>query len=225
MGTFTTGIHFDGTASEEYTGNSTSLYDFSNTNEDFTAACWFYLDNTTGEQGIVACAANGWIMRAESATLNWTKAGSDDIDGNAGDTMTITSGTWYFAAISGEDGGTLGSSTWLIETDGTYRKRTDSSNSGIGAATQPITMGVDGSRNNEIEGIVTYVQVWDRRLTDNEVRQAAWHPGSVVNGLLGYWPLLGRSSEPDMSGNDGSATLSGSPPVESNISPPVKPTF
>lgn len=71
-----------------------------------------------------------------------------------------------------------------------------------------------------LNGRMAYAQLWNRELTVDESEQALWRPGSVPNGLVGYWPLWGvNSPELDLSGNGLTGTVTGA--AESTDGPPA----
>lgn len=82
-----------------------------------------------------------------------------------------------------------------------------------------------GSNNGTIrtfDGNISHIQIWNRVISPQEVRQSMYAPGSVRNGLRRYWPLYGTSGpEPDMAGLIGplsngvvtGAVLASGPPI------------
>lgn len=77
-------------------------------------------------------------------------------------------------------------------------------------------------------GRIAHAQAWNRGITDDEMQQARWFPGSIPDGLLVYHPLWGlNTTEPDLSGNGNSGTATSTtesfsgPPVSIGLSFPV----
>ena len=72
------------------------------------------------------------------------------------------------------------------------------------------------------DGLISDVHLHTRRLSASEREEVRWKPGSVTNGLIGYWPLREPGTNPqiaDLSGNGNHGTNSGS--SESFSGPPV----
>jgi hypothetical protein len=69
-------------------------------------------------------------------------------------------------------------------------------------------------------GKIAHAQVWNRKLSNAEIKQAHECPGSVLNGLVAYWPLFGSDTpELDLSGNGNTGAVTGA--TESTDGPPI----
>lgn len=82
----------------------------------------------------------------------------------------------------------------------------------------------------KIDGLMAYVGYWGRALTQAEVQQEMFNPGSVGGAnWRGDWPLHGLSPETDRSGSGNDLTVSGAtisqdtPPINKLWVPPPPP--
>ena len=73
------------------------------------------------------------------------------------------------------------------------------------------------------DGILAYVQVWNRLLSQNEIIQAMNLPGSVRGSLVFFMPLWGAPIEGDYSGNKNNGILTGT--TISSLNPPISSVF
>lgn len=64
----------------------------------------------------------------------------------------------------------------------------------------------DSTPTNLLTGTAAFVQVWNRRLFEEEFRQAMMYPGSVQNGLVLFWPFFVESPTIDFSRAKNDAT-------------------
>ena len=73
---------------------------------------------------------------------------------------------------------------------------------------------------DHFNGKAAYVHIYNRGITQVEVTQLMYRPGSVTSGLVAYLPLWGvHSPEIDLSGTGNSGTVNGA--TESTDGPPV----
>src|SRR5205823_2653903 len=92
---------------------------------------------------------------------------------------------------------------------------------GVGAI--PATLGNGGNFNIGRDpylalhslGSIADVQVYNRALNATEVGQIQAAPVSVTSGLVGFWPLMGGSTEADRSGQGNTGTLVNGPIISS----------
>lgn len=228
---------FDGT--NDYIAVSADRIDTSNTG---TVAFWFnipafvngdcffgYGDSDT------AGGAAGSIFKIElrnhatcgsSARVGFIYQPNDDgtgVDAFTG-VSTISTNTWYFYTLSSSG------STWKIYVNGVSETPCfwQGTNTGqwwddlIPNGTDGTDIGAvffEGTRTAFMNANIAYVQVYNRQLTDDEVKQIMHYPGSV-NGLVGYWPVWGVTSpEPDLSGLGNTGTVTEA--AESTNGPPI----
>lgn len=115
--------------------------------------------------------------------------------------------TWTHAAVAYTTGGTA---TF-------YRNGVAWGSDGADLADDPVAntddvlIGArDTDKNREFDGEIAHVQLFNTNLTQNEIMTLMNHPGAVSRGLVGWWPLLGTSTEPDWSTNgNNSSSISG----------------
>ena len=69
------------------------------------------------------------------------------------------------------------------------------------------------------DGLMAYVHLYDREITQAEVRQIMHCPGSVASGLIGYWPNTDSTTQYDQSVNSNDGTNSGT--AASTDGPPI----
>lgn len=105
-------------------------------------------------------------------------------------------------------------------TECTYSLQT----SGVGAITDnsgiPVRIGNLRAENAAINGMIAHVQAFNKVLSARQIAQASLYPGSVLDGLVAYWPLWGESNlEPDLSGNRYHGTVIGA--VKGFSDPPI----
>ena len=61
-------------------------------------------------------------------------------------------------------------------------------------------------------GEMKYLQIFNRQLSQTEMEIALLSPGSITNGLIGYWKIDGQlTSEPDLSTTGADFTVNGTP--------------
>lgn len=72
-----------------------------------------------------------------------------------------------------------------------------------------------------LDGRVAHLHVYERTLSQAEIREIMWHPGRITDSLTLYTPLWGLASpETDLSGRGNTATIVGTV-TESFLGPPV----
>ncbi|MHC4843954.1 MAG: LamG-like jellyroll fold domain-containing protein [Planctomycetota bacterium] len=149
---------------------------------------------------------------------------------------TITTGTWYHI-VALYDGTTDvdGYSRLSLYMDGTEQTKhaslgTDSWNAGddMNDSTSQLSVGNGADSDtvcgygSRLDGLLAYPAIYDRVLTAAEINQLMHCPGSVTDGLVGYWPLTDSSTQYDQSPNSNNGTNSGTtastngPPISAN---------
>lgn len=93
--------------------------------------------------------------------------------------------------------------------EATYSTQANGAGSAVSDASIALYIGNRDNVDLTFDGRISYVQIWNRVLNINEITQATTFPGSVSNGLVGFWPLTGDSPETDLSGNGNTGTVTG----------------
>ena len=174
---------------------------------------------------------DGWTWSADQNASNLRIAfevafSTSGMFWRAIDDITEADGLWQFLALS-YDGdlttnnpnfyrGTEAANVVLLTTDsgtdptGTYD--TD-------GAFNLMIGNRETTQDRAFDGRMAWAQVWHKTLTLAELRQAQWHPCTVVDNLVRCVPLWdGASPEQDIM-NDGDCTIGGASAV--NQGPPV----
>jgi len=87
-----------------------------------------------------------------------------------------------------------------------------------------LKIGSSHSNTNYSNINMAYLQMWKRVLSVGEIKQSMHFPGSIRNGLVGFWPFWGSSSpEPDLSGNGNNGTVAGA--IKGTTEPPINGIF
>lgn len=154
---------------------------------------------------------SGWAFQYTSTVLAFI-VGYDVTDLNT--QVSVTSGLklnqWHPYAVTWD--GTVTSSTGVhiykdlvdlphsSDTNGDTTRDTD--------AAQNLLLGQNGGGTaRNMMGYLSQVQLFNRVLSDDEIRQVTYYPGSIKNGLVGYWPLrdgetiVNTRTVEDVSGN------------------------
>lgn len=138
---------------------------------------------------------------------------------------SFSTGTWYHLAWSYSSGSMLSGSTGYI--DGVSKTLSDvfkgnETPAAIDTSTSPFRLGDRGNASDFMDGKVAYFHAYNTVLTQDEILEVMYKPGSVTNGLQAYFPLVGSSSEfiNDISGNGWDGTNNGA--TESFEGPPVQ---
>lgn len=136
--------------------------------------------------------ANAFVS---DGTTQQNAAGTTDLDG-----------TWYFTCF-----------TWNSSTDNLYVYVNGSVEGSdlIGTVgsltnTRNFRVGVSGATGLPLNGLAAYVQFWDSETIGiNLQTDAMWQPGIMLgaDNLVGFWPVWGDSSEPDLSVNSNTGTV------------------
>jgi len=126
-------------------------------------------------------------------------------------------GTWYFVA------GTYDGTTHRLFINAVQENSqvmTPTSNNLDAGVWVGRYSGAGALWNGDIAHASIYKNV---SLTSSQLKQIMYFPGSITNGLVGYWPLLGGSPEPDYSGNKNNGTVTGATVSADN--PPINGMF
>lgn len=195
-------------------------------NSPVTCAAWILPDNTgEGGSGVifirgVSIVSPGLIFRSIN-TIRFRVQGTTDLIRASSDSE-ITMGIWQHVAFTW-DGSTTAANVHIYV-------------NGVETGYQTTTNGATPTNNStenfrvgnllaahSFDGLMSYVHGYNRVLSIGEISQIMFYPGSITNGLLGFWPLWGSSPEPDYSGNKNDGTVTGA--IFSANSPPINGIF
>lgn len=128
---------------------------------------------------------------------------------------SISDGTWYFVAITFDGGSGSGTPRVYSGTDPSDFAL-DNSGSSVdfpaGTTDTEISIGAYWSSDlsNGYDGQLAHAHMYNRALSLEELKQIMAVPGSIQNGLEGYYPMFTTSPLVDLSGNGNDATQTGS---------------
>ena len=209
---------YDGTGDYLDTGDA-STYNF--TTADFTVVAWGYPDIITSWQTIMsndeAGSVNGWGARTSSSgngNMHLTKPSV----GGANSSITTGTGAWKGLGYIVDNGTDV--EFVHVTTTGTLTTDTVATANNCNSSTANARIGTEDA--NDFNGAINHVQVFSRLLTNTEVQNAIWAPGSITNGLVGYWPGYGQlSPEPDISTTGSDATVTGTGGIRNEACPAI----
>lgn len=142
----------------------------------------------------------GFYHDFTTSSVSWTEL-SDN---------TITQDIWYFYAVTYNSSSS--SNDPIIYRNGVAVSLIDVSPSGTQNhnTSSELCFGAAQQGSNYLTGNLAHIQLFNRVLSPEEIKQIMRFPGSIVNGRTGYWPLFGSASpEPDYSGNGNHGTVTG----------------
>lgn len=226
-------LFFNG-ASRDFDGvgdiiNCGSAFTFLDALTPKTMIAWIYPE-TLGESS--AGRIGNWVNSAATAGGTWrldNTGGNCMVFQHVGTTTllrrssagTITLNKWTAVAMTWDGSTTAANVHLYIDLiEPSYQTTTNGVSLGVDGTTDFI-IGNITSGIRTFNGNIAYVQIFDVVLTNSEIRQATYIPGSITRGLVGYWPLWGTASpEQDLSGNGNTGTLTGT--TENFNGPPVQ---
>lgn len=206
-----------------------------------TIAAWVNMDDATRfrifSKYDSSTPANGWeywLTVAGDDKLSYSiydengdcSTAQDSIGRQYSTALTAQEGVWLFIA-STWDGGTTTASIDLY-VDGSVVDDADFNVSGTFTGVENCATDASmfaflaPSSSNEGDGRMAYVHLYDRDLGVAEINQIMHCPGSIADGLVGYWPLTDSSTQYDLSPNSNNGTNSGTaastdgPPITAN---------
>lgn len=106
----------------------------------------------------------------------------------------------------------MGSLTLAAAEPSSYATQTAGSGTNT-ASSSPIVFGNGGVTTREFKGDIAWVGVWNRVLTQNEVRDQQWHP-HVTSGCVLFSYYNGFATEPDWSGQASNGSPTGTTVVK-----------
>jgi Concanavalin A-like lectin/glucanases superfamily len=202
---------FNGTSDFIDVGNSSVLNPAS-----ITVSCWVFWNGTYQDPG-----AEQWFVGRDDNVLGRAfalglVASSPhlivQINGAAnfgGTTNSLPASSWAHIAFTGSSA--AGYNTFLNGTAGT----SGGSGTTMNSTTGDVTIGKRTYSGNEgfVSGNIADIAIWNTILTGTQISnlasgQRANTIGANAN-LVGYWPIVGQSPEPDKSGNSNNGVLTG----------------
>lgn len=191
-----------------------------NVTKALTVACWFKL-NALNQAALV----EKWVLNLENKVLFLRDVGGNKkLSGylaasaaEANGATTLTTGIWYHGAMI-YNGATIKVYLNGAE-DGTTNFTADADDS-----TGSILFGKSLQGLNFLNGWLAHVHWYSVAFTPSQLTQIMRFPGSIRNGLVGYWPLWGGSPEGDYSGNNNSGSVNAGTAVSSD-NPPINGIF
>jgi hypothetical protein len=85
---------------------------------------------------------------------------------------------------------------------------------------RPLTMGSIEGGTLTFDGLIAYPHMYDRELTQPEIKEIMHKPGSIRDGLVGFWPFTDDgSTQRNLSGIGNTGSVTGA--TSSDESPPI----
>lgn len=145
-----------------------------------------------------------------SSTPNWRV---DDV---------LTTANWYYVGVTYSDSSTSNDPTFWVNgvSQGSGTETNAPSGSAVSDATDTLYFGNSNGQDRAFDGRLCCLQMWTRVLSENEIIESMFKPGSIRVGLAGYWPCIGADSPArDLSGNGNNATVVAQ---TSTLGPPIR---
>ena len=178
-----------------------------------TCAAWFYTTANAFQGLITKPAGVSWSAPYADYALDIISAGTTNVRGFITDSHQVIGSTiislnaWHHAAF------TYDHNIMLVYLDGVQDGTLTPGALTIGTGGQPLWLGSNISVTSPLTGRIADAAVWNTALVASEISSLSKGTRALnirSGSLVGYWPLDGLSSpEPDLSGNKGNATLSG----------------
>jgi hypothetical protein len=191
--------------------------------------CWMYAEGT-GEAGL------GCPIRRQGTqvvTLNYQASGSRlamvvtrTTSNMSRHTNAFTTGAWHHIFTTWDGGLTDRTTSIKIYKNGVEVSYTADGGNGSGthnSSDGELLMGNNQAATITFDGFLAHGHFYNRVLSATEIGQVMRFPGSVVKGLIVYWPINSVSPEPDYSGRGHPGTVSGT--TTSPFSPPINNLF
>lgn len=189
-------------------------------NVSYTWAAWVNFDVLSGT--IVALSNNNSNQYLLSTISTKARLRINTLDGAiaADSTTDLTINKWWFMLstynhTTGHGTINLGDGTSPVTEEGT-----DTDTSALdNASSANHRIGVRNASGNPLDGKIAHVQIWERVLTEAEMREVQYKPGSVTASLVAYLPLAGPNYLTDYTGLT-SPSVTGTA-SDDNSGPPV----
>lgn len=188
---------------------------------------WIYV-NTTGENsagrvfnktdGSSSSPEAGWALSVRNGTtasdidLQFLREWSGSIGAwQINDVLFFDE--WNYIGVTYSDSSTANNPTFWVNgvNLGSGTEQNSPSGSAVSDATYTLHLGNSNNNDRTFDGLQSYYQMWNRVLSESEIIESMYKPGSIRNNLVGFWPVLGVDSpERDLSGNGNTASPSNS---------------
>ena len=135
---------------------------------------------------------------------------------------TISTDTWTYIWLTynSSSPGTA-PNIWINGSSSTVTTTSTGFGSPSSEALFNLNIGNDGGGSRTVDGYMAHVQLFNSTLTEAQMMEATYKPGSITTAFGGYWPLLESSSSAiDLSGNANTGTISNGALI--NDGPPVR---
>lgn len=116
---------------------------------------------------------------------------------------SLTNGKWQFICITEPNSFTATNCHIYVDNvEVAYSSQSSGSGASVSDAAGSYYWGNTSDNSKDYNGKLAYCQTFNRVLTMAEMKQIRLFPGSIRNGLKGFWPFVHEgSSQPDLSGN------------------------
>jgi hypothetical protein len=177
----------------------------------FTIAAWVNMDDASKFRFLSKRETTGfhkeWLFTTDSSDrlyCAWLDQNASCTTGASGDerryntAITAQEGNWIFVACTW-DGGFSAATAIDIFLDGVQVDDTTVNDTGTtapldcdaGVTMYTLDVAPDGT---EGDGQMAYVHLYNRDLSLAELETIRWCPGTIVNGLVGFWPLINEGT-------------------------------
>ena len=160
-----------------------SFTDGSGTDRPFTAACWVYLDSTTGTRALIGKedydSTNGseWGLFVTSGKVQGKILAASGNTGKirTGNTTTLSSATWYHVAMTYSGSETLSGIKLYVNgaEEAAYTASLDTTMNGMANTSAKLYLGINsgtmGTNFNDLDGKLAGVLLFNRELTAAEI--------------------------------------------------------
>lgn len=193
-------------------GSDTVLDDLGNA--DFTACAWVKPSDNSTLIPVFGCGSStrGWQL-----WVRWDGAFTGNVQALYRFTTTspsqrsnesLTADTWAFICARFDISTNQWSGLYIDGSVATYSLDRAESGTLLDDAAYDKYVGSDTTY--PFDGSIAYVTLHSRELSVGEINELMHCPGSVPNGLIGYWPFLDSATQYDHSANSNNGTNSGS---------------
>lgn len=228
---------FDGSDDRINCGSGSTL-DNLPTAGDFTITAWVYRTADGSGAGTPRLveksdefSGTGWLFlltkssQSPASALRYIEIYSGDNRNRISAASAVADDTWTFVAATIGTGETatnvhLYTATTGVITEVSYDTTTNATGTYTSDAGDSLSIGNDAGEVQGFEGRLAEVRIYTRILAIGEMESV--RRGKHLGSSVLHMPILGRSAEPDYSGNGNNGTLTGTTVADH---PPVGPTF
>lgn len=133
----------------------------------------------------------------------------------------ISLNEWLFVSINYDNSSTSNSPVFYVNSiEFAITQTSSGSGSIVNDSTFPLKIGNILNDDRPIDGKISHVHMYDRELTQAEIKEIMHKPGSIRDGLVGFWPLTDDgSTQRNLSGIGNTGAVTGA--TNSSDGPPV----